>query len=103
LALPVTLGFFTDGFTFWLGDLAMSNAMGLLADGHTLGAVIHFAGFVRAHDLAVRLLALNITDSVLGFLAGGMASRGFTHWSTDGITLGVVTLPGAFRVAFQLL
>ena len=69
LALPVTLGLFTDGLTFRLGHLAMGDTMGFLADGDTLGAVIHFTGLIGAHDLAVGLLTLDVTDGVLGFLA----------------------------------
>ncbi len=67
VAFPVASGFLANGFTLRLGGLAVSDAMRLFADSHTLGAVEEFTAFVRAFDLTLRLLALNITNSVLGF------------------------------------
>ena len=67
VAFPVAFRFLANGLTLRLGGLAVSDAMRLFADGNTLGAVEEFTAFVRAFDLALRLLALNITNSVLGF------------------------------------
>ena len=71
----------------------MGDTVGFLADGDTLGTVIHLTCLIRAHDLAVGLLTLHITYGVLWFLAGGMALGWLTDGRADGITLGIVTLP----------
>ena len=47
----------------------MGNAVRLFADGHTFGAIIHFAGLIRAHDLTVGFLTLHIADCILRLLA----------------------------------
>ena len=77
--------------------------MGFFANSDTLGTVIHFTGFIRAHNLTVGLFTLDITDSILRFLAGRVAFRRFTDRSTYSITFGVITLPGTFGMTFQLL
>ena len=81
----------------------MSHTMGFFTNSDTFGTVIHFTGLIRTHDLAVRFLTLDITDSILRFLTRGMAFGWFTHRSTDSITLGIITFPRTFWVAFQLL
>ena len=81
----------------------MGDTMGLFTNSDTLGTIIHLAGLIRTHDLAIGLLAFDITYCILGFLAGGVAFGGFTDGGADGIAFGVITLPGTFRVAFQLL
>jgi hypothetical protein len=103
LALPVTLGFFTDSFTFWLGHLAMSDTMWFFTDSDTFGTIIHFTCFIRTHDLTVGFFTFDITNSILRFLARRVTSGGFTDWSTNGITFGIITLPAAFRMTLQLL
>ena len=101
--LPVTFGFFTNGFTFGFRHLTVSHTVGFFTDSDTFGTVIHFTGFIRAHDLTVGLFTLDITDGILGFLARRVAFRRFTDRSTHSITFGVITLPGTFGVTFQLL
>ena len=103
VAFPVTLGLFTDGLTFRAGGLAMGDTLGGLADGDTLGAIFSLTGLIRALDLTFGLLALDIADSVSGFLAGSVASGGFTDGVTDGRALGVITLPGTFGVALGVI
>ena len=49
--------------------LAVGNAVGLLAESHALGAVLGFAGFIRAPDFAVRLFAFNIANGIFRLLA----------------------------------
>jgi len=103
LALPVTFRFFTDSFTFWFRYLAMSDTMWFFTDSDTFRTVIHFTCFIRTHDLTVGFFTFHITDCILRFLAGRMTSGWFTHWSTDGITFRIITLPTAFRMTLQLL
>jgi hypothetical protein len=67
VALPVALGFFTDGLAFRFRSLAVGDAVGLLADSDTLGAVKQFASFVRALDFTLGLLAFHIANCVFGF------------------------------------
>ena len=78
----------------------MGHAVRLLADSDTFGAVEGGASLVRALDLALRLLALDVTYCVLGLGAGGVASRRLTHRLADSGALWVIALPGAFWVAF---
>ena len=101
--LPVTFRFFTDSFTFRFRHLTMSHTVGFFTDSDTFRTVIHFTGFIRTHDLTVGLFTLDITDSILRFLAGRMTFRRFTDRSTYSITFGVITLPGTFGMTFQLL
>jgi len=99
VAFPVTSGFFTNSFTFGFRDLAVSNTVRRFADSDTFRAVFSFTGFFGAHDLAVRSFALNVTNSVSGFLAGRVALGGFANGSANCVASGVVAFPGAFRVA----
>jgi hypothetical protein len=69
VAFPVTSGFFTNGFTFRFGGLAMGNTVGLFADGHTFRAVFSFTGLVWAFNFTIGFFTFNITDSVSWFLA----------------------------------
>ena len=49
--------------------MAMGDAMRWLADGNAFWAIVELTGFVWAHNVAVWLLALDITNGVLWFLA----------------------------------
>jgi hypothetical protein len=69
VAFPVTFGFFTDGFTFGFGDLAMGDTVRRFTDGDTFGAVFHFACFFGAHDLTVGSFTFDVADGIFGFLA----------------------------------
>ncbi len=99
VALPVAFGFLADGFTFRLGSLAVSDAVGLLADGDALGAVEHLAAFVGAFNFTLGLFAFYIADSVLGFGAGSVALGRLADWVANGGAVRVVAFPGTLRMA----
>jgi hypothetical protein len=58
VAFPVALGFFADRLAFGLGSLAVSDAVRLFADSYALGAVEHFAAFIRAFNLHIKFKGL---------------------------------------------
>ncbi len=99
MAFPVTFWLLTHGLAFGLGGLAVSDAMGLLADGDALGAVEHFAAFVWAFNFAFWFLTLHVANCVFRFSAGSMTLGGLAHRVADGRAVRVVTFPGALRVA----
>jgi hypothetical protein len=66
MAFPVALGFLADSLTFRFRSLAMSDAMGLLANSNTLRAVEHFATFIWAFNFALGLFTLYIANCILG-------------------------------------
>jgi hypothetical protein len=101
VAFPVTSGFFANGLTFGLGSLAVSNAMGLLANSNTLRAVEHFATFVRAFNFTLGFLTLHIADGVLGFSATGVAFGRLTDRVADSRAVRIVTFPGTLGVALR--
>ena len=100
LTLPVTFGFFTDGFTFWFRHLTMGDTMWFFTNGHTFWTVIHLTCFIRTHYLTVWFLTFHITYCIFRFLTWTMAFWGFTNWSTNCITFWVITFPATFWVAF---
>ncbi len=67
VAFPVASGLFTNGFALRFRSLTVGNAVGLLADSNTLGAVELFTAFIRALDLALRFLAFYVANGILGF------------------------------------
>ena len=103
VAFPVAFGFFTNRFAFWFGGLAMSNAVRLFANSNALGAIKHFASFIRALDFAFRFFAFNIANSVFRFGAGGMALGGFADRVANSRAMGVIAFPRALRMALKEL
>ena len=67
VAFPVAFGFFANWLTFWLGSLAMSNAMGLFADSYAFRAVKHFTTFIRAFNFAFGFFAFDVANGVFRF------------------------------------
>jgi len=67
VALPVASGLFTNWLAFGLRSLAMSYAVGLLANCDAFRAVEHFATFVGALNFTFGFLAFYITNSILRF------------------------------------
>jgi hypothetical protein len=93
MAFPVASGLLADSLAFWLRGLAVSNAVRLLANSYALRAVKHLASLVRALDLTLWLLALDIADSVSWLGARCVTFGRLAYWITDGGTVGVVALP----------
>jgi len=69
VALPIAIGLLANCFANRLGDLAVSHAVRLLARVNAFRAVLRLASFIWAPNFAVRLLALNIANCILGLLA----------------------------------
>ena len=101
VAFPVASRFFADGFTFRLGGLAVSDAVGLLADGDTLGAVEHFAAFIRAFDFALGFLALYVANGIFGFSTGSVALGRFADGVANGGAVRVIAFPRALGMALK--
>jgi len=60
LALPVALGLLAHGSARCLGCRARSSALGRSAHSLALGAVLSLAQILRAADIALRLIAVNL-------------------------------------------
>ena len=73
------------------------------ADVHAVTAVPGFAGPSRALDKALRVLALDVTDRVLGFLACGVAFRWLTDWGALRLAVRGIALPGTLWVALGVV
>ena len=101
MAFPVTFGFFANGFAFRFRSLAVSNAMGLFADSDTLGAVKHFATFVRALNFTLRFFTFYVANSVFRFRAGSVTFRGFAYRIANSRAMRVVTFPRALRMTLS--
>jgi hypothetical protein len=101
VTFPVALGFFTNCLTFGLGSLAVCHAVRSLADSDALGAVEHFASFVRALDFAFRFFALDVANGVFGFGARSVTFWWFADGVADGGAVGIVALPRALGMALR--
>ena len=99
MTFPVASRFFANGFAFWLGSLAMSYAVRLLANSHALRTVKHFATFVWALNFTFRFLAFDVADGIPRLSTGGMTPRRFTNGVANCWTMGVVALPRTLWVA----
>ncbi|MCP4648866.1 MAG: hypothetical protein GY853_02125 [PVC group bacterium] len=102
MAFPITLWFFANSLTFGFRGLAVSNAVRSLANSNALGAVKHFASFIRAFNFTIRLLAFDIANSVFGFSATSMALRRLTDRIANGGAVRIITFPGALGMALLL-
>lgn len=77
----------------------MSNALRSFTNIDAFSTIGGFAGFLRAFDLAFGLLALNIAEGVLGFLASCVATWWLAYWVANWLTLWFIALPGALGMA----
>jgi len=101
VTFPVASGLLADGLTFGFRSLAVSNAMRLFANCHTLGAVEHFTAFIGALNFTFRFFTLHIANCVLGFSATGVAFRGLAYGIANGRAMRVITFPGALGMALK--
>jgi len=99
LALPVALGGFAHRSTNSVGGFALSTAVSWGANSFALGAILLLAEILRATNIALRLVAVNLALSTLSLLAVNLALRTFAHWVAHSRTHWVIALPSAFRVA----
>jgi len=102
VAFPIASRFFANRLTFWLGSLAVSNTMGLLANSDTLRAVEHFATFIWAFNFAFRFLTLYIADSVFRFSATCVAFRRLADWVANSRAVRIITFPRALGMALRV-
>ena len=102
VALPITQGFFTHGFTLGLRVTALSVANRFLAHGVALGTSTLFTMLDRATDLAFWLVAFNLTLGAANFLASGGALRLLANRFANLVTDGAVAFPLALGVAVTL-
>jgi len=93
VAFPVASGLLAHGLAFGFGSLAVGNAVGLFADGDALGAVEHFASFIRAFDLALGFLAFYVANSVFRLGAGSVAFGRLANGVANRRAVRVVTFP----------
>ena len=93
MAFPVTFRFFANGFAFWFGGLAMSNAMGLFADSDTFRTVKHFTSFIGAFNFAFGFFTFDVANGIFGFSAGSVAFWGFANWVANSGTVWIITFP----------
>ena len=66
LTFPITNRLLANSFAFGFWHLAMSNAMGRIANINTLWAVHELACFIGAHRTAIRSFAFNVANSSFG-------------------------------------
>ena len=98
MAFPIAIRFFADCLTDRFWGLTMGHAMRGLANGHAFRTVFSLTSLIWTHDLAVGLLTFDVTNSVFGLLATGVAFGRLTDRLTDRVTAGIVTFPGTLRV-----
>ena len=67
VAFPVTSWFFANWLTLRLGCLTVSDTVGLFTNSNTLGAIKHFATFVRAFNFTLRFFTFYIANCVFRF------------------------------------
>jgi hypothetical protein len=99
LALPVALGLLAHGGAHGVGGSAGSAALGRGAHGLALGAVGRLAQILRAADVALRLVAVDLASSARGLLAMNLALRALAHGVALSRARRVVALPSALGVA----
>jgi len=102
LALPVALGGLAHRGADSVGGLALGAAVSRGADGLALGAVLLLAQILRAADVALRLVAVDLALGALGLFAVDLALRALAHRVANGRADRVVALPSALRVAVAL-
>jgi len=99
LALPVALGLLAHRGADGVGCSAGRAALCRRADGLALGAVSGLAQILRAADVALRLVAVDLACSARGLLAMNLALRALAHRVALSRARRIVALPAALRVA----
>jgi predicted small integral membrane protein len=99
MAFPVAFGLFANCLAFWLGSLAVSNAMRSFADSNAFRAIKHLTSLIRALNFTFWLFTFDVANGVLWFCARGMAFRRLADRITYCRTMRIVALPGALWMA----
>jgi len=99
LALPVTLGLLTHRSTLGLRSSTGSSTLGWGTDGLTLGAVSSLTEILRATNIALGFITVDLTGSAWSLLAVDLALGPLTDRVALGRAGRVITLPSALRVA----
>jgi len=99
LALPVTLSGLTHRSTDSIGSLTLSSAVSRRAYSLTLGAVLLLTEVLRAANIALGLVAVNLALGTLSLFTVDLALRSLTDGMADCRADWVITLPSALRMA----
>jgi len=99
LALPVTLGGLAHGSTDSSRSLTLSSAVSRRADSLALGAVLLLTEILRATNITLGLVTVNLALGTLSLLAVDLALRSLTDRVAYSRADWVITLPSAFRMA----
>jgi len=99
LALPVALGLLAHRGAHSVRGSASSAALGRSANGLALRAVSGLAEILRATNVALRLVAMDLASSARGLLAVDLALWSLAHRVALSRARRVIALPSALRVA----
>jgi len=99
LALPVALGGLAHRGAHSVGSIALGAAVGRGAHSLALGAVLLLAQVLRAANVALRLVAVDLALGALSLLAVDLALRALADGVAHSGAHRVVALPSALRVA----
>jgi hypothetical protein len=98
LALPVTLGLLTHRSTLSLRSSTSSSALSWGTDSLTLGAVSCLTEILRATNIALWLITVDLTGSTRSLLTMNLALGSLTDRVALSRAGGVITLPSALRM-----
>jgi len=101
LALPVALGLFAHWGTrgVWCGT--SSAALSWCAYSFALRALLGFAEILRATNIALWLVAMDLASSAWSLFAMNLALWTLAHWVALSWARWVITRPSALRVALR--
>jgi len=99
LALPVALSLLAHRSAGGLRSSAGSAALGRGADSLALGAVVGLAEILRATNIALRLVTVDLAGSAWSLLAVDLALRSLADRVALSRARGIVALPAALGVA----
>jgi len=101
LALPVTLSFFTHRSADRFGSNTGSTAVSRRADSFALRAIVLFAHILRATNVTLGLIAVDLALSTGSLFALNLALGTFANRVALSRAHGVIALPSALGVAFS--
>jgi len=102
LALPVTLSSLTHRSTDSIGSLTLSSAVSRRADSLTLRAVLLLTEILRAANIALGLVTVNLALGTLSLFTVDLTLGSLTDGMADCRADWVITLPSALRMAVTL-
>jgi len=99
LALPVALGGFAHRSTNGVRSFALSAAVSWGANSFTLRAILLFAQILRASNVALWFIAVDLALSAFSLFAVNLALWSLAHRVADSWTHWIIALPSAFWMA----